>query len=187
MNENISNRFYDLDSFQKQYKLILRYSVLMQFSKPKNKLTDIVDVNNILSIASILSKSSVSKHMDTALRIAQTVINDVLSNSSQKESAIVILNNLTNNRTIKLALDNKLIDKDYNDNLPSILQLKMIKNNLNNSILVNNKVISLNSFQSEVFSKVEANQIISISSPTSSGKSFVLSQVLLKQISETDK
>jgi len=186
MNENISNKLYDLESFQRQYKKLLKYSIIVQFSAPSNRLHDIIDINNVLSIASILSKSSVSKHIETALRIAQTIINYRFSNSSQKESSIVILNNLSNNMTIKLALDKNLINENYIDSLPSILQLKMINNNLNNSIVVNNHVISLNNFQSDVFTKVEENQVVSISSPTSSGKSFILLQILLKQISECD-
>lgn len=186
MNENISNKLYNLESFQKQYKELLKYSVLLQFSSLHFKLHETIDINNILSIASILSKSKESIHMDTALRIAQTIINYEFSNSSQKEASIVLLNNLSNNRTLKLALDNKLVDERNINNLPSILQLKMIKSNLDNAILVNNKVVSLNNFQSEVFNKVEENQVVSISSPTSSGKSFILSQILLKQVTEND-
>ena len=83
MNENISNKLYDLESFQKQYKKLLKYSVIMQFTTPLNSLKNIIDINNILSIASILSKSSVSQHIEIALRIAQTIINYELSNSSQ--------------------------------------------------------------------------------------------------------
>ncbi|MDX4036248.1 DEAD/DEAH box helicase [Aliarcobacter skirrowii] len=186
MNENISNKLYNLESFQKQYKELLKYSVLMQFGVFKSNLHDIIDINNLMSIASILSKSLESIHMETALRIAQTILNYEFSNSSQKEASIVILNNLSNNRTIKLALDKNLIKKNYIDEFPSILQLKMINNNLNNSILVNNKVVSLNNFQSEVFNKVEENQIVSISSPTSSGKSFILLQILLNQVTKND-
>jgi len=186
MNENISDKLYSLDSFQKQYRELLTYSVFMQFSIPENNLHEIIDINNILSIASILSKSLEAKHMETALRIAQTILNYKHSNTSHKEASIIILNNLSNNRTIKLALDKDLINKNYIDELPSILQLKMINNNLNNSIIVNDKVVSLNNFQSEVFNKVEENQIVSISSPTSSGKSFILSQILLKQVVENN-
>lgn len=102
MNENISNKLYNLESFQKQYKELLKYSILMQFGVLKNNLHDAIDINNVLSIASILSKSSESKHMDTALRIAQTIINYKLSNSSQKEASIVILGLIKKNGIEKL-------------------------------------------------------------------------------------
>ncbi len=182
MNENISTKLYSLDSFQDQYKKLLRYSVLSQFTKLQNNLHETIDINNVISIASILSKSNETLHMETALRIAQTIINYEDSNIVQKESCAVILNNLTNNRTIELAIDKNLIEKNYFEKLSSILQLKIINNNLHNTILINGKVLSLNSFQSEVYSKVKSNQFISISSPTSSGKSFILSQILLDKI-----
>ncbi len=182
MNENISTKLYSLDSFQDQYKKLLRYSVLSQFTRPKNNLHETIDINNVISIASILSKSNETLHMETALRIAQTIINYEYSNIVQKESCTVILNNLTNNKTIELAIDKNLIEKNYFEKLSSILQLKTINNNLHNTILINGKVLSLNSFQSEVYSKVKSNQFISISSPTSSGKSFILSQILLDKI-----
>lgn len=186
MNENISTKLYFLDSFQEQYKKLLRYSVLSQFTRLKNNLHETVDINNVISIASILSKSNETLHMETALRIAQTIINYEHSNIVQKESCTVILNNLTNNKTIELAIDKNLIDENYFEKLSSILQLKTINNNLHNTILINGKVLSLNSFQSEVYSKVKSNQFVSISSPTSSGKSFILAQILLDKIINTD-
>lgn len=182
MNEHISSKLYALDSFQQQYKKLLVYSVLNQFSNLNNDLHEIIDFNNILSIASILSKSDDTVHIETALRIAQTMLNYKLSNESQRDACAVILNNLTNNRTIELAIDKKLIEANYFDNFSSILQLKTIKNNLNNTVIVNGKIISLNSFQTEVYAKIKHNQFVSISSPTSSGKSFILSQILLNQI-----
>ncbi|MCR5862973.1 DEAD/DEAH box helicase [Flavobacterium sp. J372] len=75
-----------------------------------------------------------------------------------------------------------MINADYTKNLPLSLKLQSTKNRIENSVYINAKVHPLNRFQKEVYLASENNDTLSISAPTSAGKSFILSYILLEQL-----
>lgn len=145
-----------------------------------------INWNNLLGIASILSHSNNSDHLEAALRIAQTCLTNDTSRI-QKASAVVILETLTNTPAIRLAIRRNLIQADINNSLPLPFKLLCNRIKLQNSIIVDSKVISLNRFQKQVYDASKENFTLSISAPTSAGKSFILYQLLLDELSETKK
>src|SRR5690606_9654607 len=118
------------------------------------------------------------EHLDTSLRIAQYVINSSETNETQKIASIVILEGLTNKPAIKLAIKRQLVSADYKKSIPFPLQLQMIGRDISNSIFdFNEEPIFLNSFQKEVYDKSIVSDFLSISAPTSAGKSFILYRI----------
>jgi superfamily II DNA/RNA helicase len=182
----IADKLYSLESFKRQYKAVITISVSqsiinLQWHEDIVILSEKINWNNILGIGSVLSHSNSSDHLEAALRIAQTCLISETT-ETQKAGAIVILETLTNIPALKLAVKRNLIKEGYEHNLPLpfIIQSNNIK--MENSILIEEKVISLNRFQKKVFDSSHKNNSISISAPTSSGKSYILYQLLLEEL-----
>ena len=106
---------------------------------------------------------------------------------SKKNASVVILENLTNIPALKLAVKRNLIQENYEDELPLPFKLQSNRIKIENSILFGDQIISLNRFQKKVFDSSKKNNSISISAPTSSGKSFILYQLLLDELKNKRK
>lgn len=151
----ISDKIYNLSSFKRQYKAILNLSVSstiesLIWKESKEDLLKQINWNNILGIASVLSYSDNSDHLDSALRISQTcLISD--TTHVQKAGAIVILETLTNIPALKLAVKRGLIPDNYEENLPVPFKIQSNKIKISNSISVDDRIISLNRFQKKVY------------------------------------
>ena len=187
----IADKVFNLESFKRQYKSIIAISVSstiknLNWKVDFEELNRQINWNNILGIASILSHSESSKHLEAALRIAQTCLNLNLD-ESKKNASVVILENLTNIPALKLAVKRNLIQENYEDELPLPFKLQSNRIKIENSILSGDQIISLNRFQKKVFDSSKKNNSISISAPTSSGKSFILYQLLLDELKNKRK
>lgn len=181
-------RLYNLDSFQEQYKKVLILSVSLTIEKliwnnDRAILEDTINWNNLLSISSILCQSENNDHLEAALRISQTAL-QVNCSDEQKAASIFVLQKLTNIPSYELAIKRDLISKDLINKLPLNLKFEINKTKIFNSICINENIISLNKFQRNVYEKALSNEAISISAPTSAGKSFILYQLLLEKISK---
>jgi superfamily II DNA/RNA helicase len=182
----LADRLYNLDSFQEQYKYVLILSASLTIEKliwdeNRNIVEGEINWNNILSISSVLCQSNNNEHLDASLRISQTAL-IVSCTDEQKAAAIYILQRLTNIPAYELAIKRELIDKNLIDRLPLKLKFEINKTKIFNSISINKNIISLNRFQKEVYEKSLSNESLSISAPTSAGKSFILYQLLLDKI-----
>ncbi|TWP24023.1 DEAD/DEAH box helicase [Apibacter muscae] len=182
----LTERLFNLESFQEQYKYILILSVSLTIDKLAwNEKREVIDSkinwNNVLSISSILCESSNNEHLEASLRISQTSLL-VNCTDEQKAAAIYILQKLTNIPAYELAIRRELIDKNLIERLPLKLKFEINKTKIFNSVSINKNIVSLNRFQRDVYEKSILNDSISISAPTSAGKSFILYQLLLDKI-----
>lgn len=182
----LAERLFNLESFQRQYKNIIELSVCssienLVWNREKETILSEIHWDNVLSIASILAQSPISEHMEAALRIAQTCLEQHCTDE-QKGAAVFILERLSNHRAFLLAVSRCLTSQKIVNDLPIALKFEINRLKISNSIEVNDKVILLNKFQKDVFYKAAKNSALSISAPTSSGKSFVLYQLLLSRI-----
>lgn len=185
----IADKVYNLDSFKRQYEALLILSVCatipeLAWEKSKQSLLVQIDWNNLLGIASILSYSPNNLHLEAALRIAQTCLIQEDCTDNQKSAAAVILDSLTNKLAIKMAIKKQYISSNYEDSYPFTLKLQKLKSDFEHSIFINDHLISLNRFQKNVYDAHLNNDTISISAPTSAGKSFILCNILLEELLE---
>ncbi|WP_042196283.1 DEAD/DEAH box helicase [Paenibacillus camerounensis] len=177
-NSTLPEKLFSIPGFHKRYMDLVVRSVKSQFScfqKEENN----IDWNYMLLCASILANSEDGKCLDAALRIAQfCLINEVLDN--QKAAAAVIMDTLTNSPSIKLAIERKYLSENYEYQVPSPLLLERIGRDMKYSIY-NSKTESLqkiNKFQWLVYQGVNSFDWVSISAPTSAGKSYILLRIL---------
>jgi hypothetical protein len=156
----IADKVFNLASFKRQYKAILTYSVgnsikNLNWKVETNTLKEQINWNNVLGIASILSHSNSSEHLEAALRIAQTCLISK-PEENQKIASVVILESLTNIPALKLAVKRNLINANYDDDLPLLFKLQTNKIKIENSIVIDENVISLNRFQKRVFDSISS-------------------------------
>jgi len=183
----LADKLLKLKSFQRQYEALLTLNVSrsipeLVWENQKENLVAAIDWNNMLGIASVLSYSDHNEHLDAALRIAQTAISEDGTSITQKEGAAVILQSLTNKPAIKLAIERGRISKDFEEHLPLPLKLQKLRSDFENSITLGDQTVSLNKFQTRVHNSYLENDAISISAPTSSGKSFILCSIIIGEM-----
>jgi replicative superfamily II helicase len=183
----LADKLYNLKSFMRQFNAVTILSVCrtienMDWEYSEKELLEAIDWNNIISIASALAYSKKNEHLDASLRISQTVLLEKSTSVIQKEAAAVILLSLTNNPAVQLAIDRKYLKHDFQNNLPFTLKLQNDKLTFGSSIILNETVIQLNRFQNDVYICQLKNDSISISAPTSAGKSFILCNILIEKL-----
>ncbi|WPD24636.1 MAG: DEAD/DEAH box helicase [Candidatus Electrothrix scaldis] len=183
----LADKLYNLKSFRKQFDAVIILSVCrtienIDWNYSENELLGTIDWNNIISIASALAYSKKNEHLDASLRISQTVILERSTSALQKEAAAVILLSLTNNPAVQLAIERNYLEQDFQNNLPFTLKLQNDRLTFCNSIILEETVIQLNRFQNDVYICQSKNDSISISAPTSAGKSFILCNILIEKL-----
>lgn len=188
----IHDKLYNLNSFKRQYEALLITSASdcipeLNWKVDKSTLLEKIDWNNILGIASALSQSDKNAHQDAALRISQTCLSLDSCSDIQKNAAAYILEILTNNRAVSMAVRKQLLSPQYQESYS--LQQKLVSSavKFDNTVLINNKELFLNGFQKAVYNAYENNSAISISAPTSAGKSFILCSILLEELTKGNK
>lgn len=185
----LSEKIYALQSFQRQFESVLILSTSstipgLNWKIKREELLKGIDWNNLLSISSILCQSNKIEHLDAALRICQTILSEPTTKEIQRNAAAVILERLTVTPAVDLAIQRSYLKSDFKDNLPFSLRLAVARDNIENSIVVNSQVQSINKFQREVYDVQSVSESISISAPTSAGKSFILYQIVLDRLLE---
>lgn len=188
----LADKLYELDSFKKQFDAIQILSVSRTITNlcwnySESELLERIDWNNIVGIASALAYSSKNKHLDASLRIAQTVLTEKSTSVMQKDAAAVVLLSLTNKPAVKLAIARNYLEKDFQEYLPFTLKLQNEKLAFESSIVLDGNVVELNRFQNDVFACQKSNDAISISAPTSAGKSFILYNIIVNELLKEQK
>ncbi|MFA6132812.1 MAG: DEAD/DEAH box helicase [Phycisphaerae bacterium] len=173
---NLANRLFQLPGFQQQLDDLTVVSVSRQFPA-LNATTPrpVPDWEYLILCATILSRSKVSDHRSAALRIAQTALCDLQASSGLAAAATVILDTLHNAPAIALAAAKGLIPEAYLDAYPTPLRCDWLRRNLDHSLLDHNGgLIRLNAFQHGFLTTAAQCSRLSISAPTSAGKSFIV-------------
>lgn len=188
----LADKLYELESFKKQFDSILILSVCrtiesLEWNYSEEQLLESIDWNNIIGIASALAYSEKNEHLDASLRIAQTVLIEKSTSVMQKEAAAVILLSITNKPAVQLAINRNYLAKDFQEHLPFTLKLQNEKLAFESSIILNDNVIELNRFQNDVYECHKNHDVISISAPTSAGKSFILCNIIVEKLLEGQK
>ena len=174
-------RIISLEKFKKEYSNLLVSSVRSQI--PNLDYENIAETNPIdwsylLTCASLFSKSSEGPILDMAYRICQATLCAPNSDKIHKNTAAVLFNLSSNNSAVQLSKKRKLIDDNYQDYIPFGTLIDCKRKQFSNSIITNDSVYTLNEFQKQIYSSFEECQSITVSAPTSAGKSFVLLHLL---------
>ncbi|MBW8038655.1 MAG: DEAD/DEAH box helicase [Planctomycetes bacterium] len=172
--------------FQDRYRNLLIDSVAGQFSslqRNSDNTQESHDWKYLLLCASLLAQSETEKCQDTALRIAQYCLECGNTSEVEKHAAAVVLDTLANRPAIKLAERRELLQMNYSDRLPFPLYQDWIKRSIENTIaLSDDELLEANRFQCSFWQSVNTHDWISISAPTSAGKSFIIGRWLAEYL-----
>ena len=177
--DTLVTRIVESDKFQRNYRRLLIQSVSSQI--PNIQCTDSVDMKiewgYLLSCASLMVQSKEGKMLDIVYRICQTTISAELP-QEYKNVAAMLFDRLSNSSAVQLSKSRNFIQDNYLDEIPFGAVIDVKQNQFANTIIDGENSIVLNPFQKEVYTAFENNQTITISAPTSAGKSFILLHLL---------
>jgi len=146
------------------------------------------DWSYLLMCATLLAQSDKGEAQDAALRIAHHSLSSRVQDDRIKAAAYVTLDMLTNRPAMKLAEDRGLITTNYFKSIPLPLRMDWVQRAVKYSIVLgNNTIVHTNRFQRMLWDDVETCDWLSVSAPTSAGKSFLLINWLAEYLRNRDK
>lgn len=142
----------------------------------------------LLICASLLAQSDEGRCQEVALRIAQFCLEQSDVNPTYKDAAAVVLDSLANQPAIELAQQRDFLQEGVPDRLPFTLLQDWIRRSIENSItLKDSRTIMVNHFQQLFWQQAHKRDWISLSAPTSAGKSYILSRWLTDYLRDSPK
>ncbi len=170
----------NLPGFRTRLLTLTKTSVAEQFelmSDSSDVLSD-SDIRYLLLCASLLSTSAVERELDAALRIAQYCLTTATDESRQAIAAF-ILDQLANEPAIALGVRRGKVPSDFLERLDGILLYEHWQRRLELTVeTLVGKQLFLNRFQKSVWDEALDAGWLSISAPTSAGKSFVIKKFI---------
>ncbi|MEK6506996.1 DEAD/DEAH box helicase [Myroides sp. C4067] len=149
--------------------------------------TDFNEIRKAVWLASILAESESEKHLKKVQDLAILLF---LNNPNDLEVLKVVyvlfsrIGNLTATNHLQNLVNITEQDTFFED---IILTQELIEKRAENSILVNNKPYLLTDFQRILYAKINEEKYISISAPTSSGKSFIIKKYIEEELKRNSK
>ena len=184
--DSLIDRIVNSSTFRENYEKLLLHSVRSQFQSLSFDEFDMsINWEYLISCASLLSKSRNGKVLDMTYRICQAVLCENDLPNEYNSACAAILNKLTNSAAIRLAIERNFVSANYIEDVPIDFAIDVKKKQFHNSISDGDNVIYLNDFQKEVYDSFGISKALSISAPTSAGKSFILMQ-LIKELIEVN-
>jgi hypothetical protein len=147
-----------------------------------------IDWSRALSLASVLTAEDDATAQDVALRIAQgcMVADDALEH--HRGAAAIVLERMGNRPSLKLAVERQRVASDSWTQAPAPLQLDVVRRRLELAIPVTGGDIFAGSpFQRRFWSAVENSRWVSVSAPTSAGKSYIVRRWFEERLAGRDQ
>jgi hypothetical protein len=148
-----------------------------------------IDWNFTLFGASILASMSTERAQDAVLRLAAGCLSeDTATEDGHKQAAAALLERVGNRRAVQLAESRNLVHAEAWTKLPPLLRLEIIRTKLRLSIpLSTGENLAVNTFQEQLWAGAKANEWLSVSAPTSAGKSRIVREWFLEQIRQRER
>lgn len=128
-----------------------------------------------LTIASVLTGEYDATAQDAALRIAHGCLSSEDAQQHHREAAAIVLERMGNRPSLDLAIDRRRVRPDVWTDAPTPLQLDVIRRRLELAIpIAGGDIVAGNPFQRRFWSTVEGATWVSVSAPTSAGKSYIV-------------
>ncbi|MBK6708478.1 MAG: hypothetical protein IPG54_13795 [Sphingomonadales bacterium] len=121
-----------------------------------------IDWPQLMLAGSLLARSDLRAHQETALRIATGAI--TLENSQPiRDAGAVLLDKLSNSRAVILALSRDLIVPDLDERLGMTLRMEMQRRQIDNSVLIESsgQWLPVNDFQQRFWNSAGSHSWLS--------------------------
>lgn len=147
------------------------------------------DLDYLITCASLFANSDNPQFQDIALKIAQYSLTSE-ADYDNKDSSLLILDTLTNKNAIHLAEKRKLVEVGYYERLSIGAKIESFRRDLEYTVeLSNQNEVYFNKFQRNCWNLMQdsSQTQISISAPTSAGKSYVLATWVKELLESQDQ
>jgi len=142
-----------------------------------------VDWNFALLCASALTAEQTEEAQIAVLRVASGCLSDSGTTEQQRVAALALLERDGNDPAVRLAIQKELVPPDSLQQFPVALQLEVARARMEHSVrLSTGLVLPVNSFQSALWEEASTSSWLSVSAPTSSGKSRIVREWFLEQL-----
>lgn len=179
-----------MDLFDKEFSIPLtklyRGSILKLFSSKKeyNDILSDAECNRLIGLASALSISESSDEINISYEIITRLLENHSEDLPKINGAADLIFSRIGNFPGRTLLRSRYTGGDSPD-IPFTLSLERLAREAENS--VSNDTL-LTNFQYKLFTSLSGERSLSVSAPTSAGKSFVLNMDLMRRLtSQTDK
>lgn len=139
------------------------------------KEPSVVAWGRALSLASVLTNEDDATAQDVALRIAQGCLAGEDAEDHHRQAAAIILERMGNRPSLDLAVEREHVGAEAWTQAPAPLQLDVVRRRLELAIpIAGGDIVPGNLFQRRFWSAVENAAWVSVSAPTSAGKSYIV-------------
>ena len=147
-----------------------------------------VNWGRAVTLASALTAEDDATAQDVALRIAQGCLVSQDSLDHHRGAAAIILERMGNRPSLQLAVDRERVGSEAWTQAPAPLQLDVIRRRLELAIpIAGGDIVSGNPFQRRFWSAMENAAWISVSAPTSAGKSYIVRRWFEERLNGCDR
>jgi len=185
----VTTTIFGSEKFKSIIHAIRLSTVAAEFPMIKvERMQEPVDWNYALMCASVLSSEQTERAQKAVLRIATACLtaNDV--ETGHKYAAAALLERAGNRRAVELAEKRDLVEREAWTRLPPMLRMEGIRTKLRLSLpLSTGENLAINSFQEELWAGAESNDWLSVSAPTSAGKSRIVREWFLERVRQNER
>lgn len=147
-----------------------------------------VNWNFALLCASALTSDESEPAQIAVLRVASGCLLDATTSPEQRLAAAALLEREGNGLAVTLAERHGKVKPDAWAELPVALKLEVVRSKIRHSVrLSNGRILSVNGFQSDLWDDASKARWLSVSAPTSSGKSRIIREWFLEQLRTHEK
>jgi replicative superfamily II helicase len=140
-----------------------------------------IDWGFALLYASAITSAQSERAQSAVLRIATACMLSWDAETAHKAAAAALLERSGNHMAVELAESRDRLPTDAWLNLPGALRMEVVRSRIDYSVrLSDGRVLPVNPFQGKFWEAVETNDWLSVSAPTSAGKSRIIREHFLE-------
>ncbi|MEP7736993.1 DEAD/DEAH box helicase [Nocardioides sp. 31GB23] len=140
-----------------------------------------VDWGFALLYASAITSAQSERAQSAVLRIATACMLSLDAEDAHKAAAAALLERSGNHMAVELAESRDRLPADVWRRLPGALRMEVVRSRIDYSVrLSDGRVLPVNPFQGKFWEAVETNDWLSVSAPTSAGKSRIIREHFLE-------
>ena len=145
-----------------------------------------IDWGFALLYASAITSAQSERAQSAVLRIATACMLSSEAQDAHKAAAAALLERSGNHMAVELAESRDRLPADAWRRLPGALRMEVVRSRIEYSVrLSDGRVLPVNPFQGKFWEAVETNDWLSVSAPTSAGKSRIIREHFLEVTRQT--
>lgn len=187
--ESLSDEILSNEQFIQEYKQIL--SLEFKDSSPKLELGAI---KRLIESAAIMACSNKDDHKKIAYRIASFFVENEETKSKIGPATELVFLRLGNFPAVQMSIESYGLDDFFNiwngeiiRKLPPSLAYEIAVKTISNHIQIGQTPEYLTDFQADVLHLLRDGKDVSLSAPTSAGKSFLLKRYIVERLKNSDR